>query len=478
MTIVLRLQGLNVDAGVEDIRRFFDGLTIPKGALHITGGDLGEAFILFSSEKDGQLAMRRSGGVLRGSKVTLHISSVAELKRQLAAHLQPQRAAEPAEQTLAALQKCPEGVMVLGVLAAVVQGLQASNQAAPGAATGSRAASPVSPRGPRGGQTPVGGPVREGDPKAGGPGFLRLYGLPSTATKVDVSGFLEGLHVTEAIVNARLGDRRGCLVKVAGEAEVEEGLRFSGRSMGTVPVEVRRATAEQWVYAVKECERVLQNTPSVVPHDAASRSSGKRSSKERSLSPKRRRVPSGGTEHCVMVQNLKANVTKTDLKTIFSCPHLPNNRVLHLLKNGMRTTTAFLNFDCAEDYVAAMNLSGTRVGNQVLDVSSITKEKMLKMTVHRGSDSALTCVYVRNLPADVTQAQVRDFFCQFPVEEGHVSLLRDKEGRGLGEAVVSFGSVVAAQRARKLHNQTFMGNKMLLTCISTRQLSIMLHQSG
>ncbi len=85
--VVLRLQGLNTKAGSEDIRRFFHGLHIPEGGVHITGGKMGEAFIIFNSEREGQLAMRYSGKLLRGSSVSLHISSLAKLKRKMESRL-------------------------------------------------------------------------------------------------------------------------------------------------------------------------------------------------------------------------------------------------------------------------------------------------------------------------------------------------------------------------------------------------------
>ncbi|TNN75671.1 RNA-binding protein 12B [Liparis tanakae] len=97
MTIILRLQGLDVKAGTEDIRTFFKGLRIPDGGVYIVGGCLKEAFIAFTTERDAQFAMRHTENLLKGSKVILHISSMAELehklksslKRKKRSHMQP-----------------------------------------------------------------------------------------------------------------------------------------------------------------------------------------------------------------------------------------------------------------------------------------------------------------------------------------------------------------------------------------------------
>lgn len=67
MTIILRLQGLDVKAGTEDIRTFFEGLRIPDGGVYIVGGRLKEAFIAFTTERDAQLAMRYTEKFLKGS---------------------------------------------------------------------------------------------------------------------------------------------------------------------------------------------------------------------------------------------------------------------------------------------------------------------------------------------------------------------------------------------------------------------------
>ncbi|CAK6960645.1 RNA binding motif protein 12Ba [Scomber scombrus] len=83
MTIVVRLQGLDVKAGTEDIRKFFEYLHIPDGGVYILGGSLREAFIAFTTEQDAQLAMRHTGKNLKGSKVSLHISSMTALEHKL-----------------------------------------------------------------------------------------------------------------------------------------------------------------------------------------------------------------------------------------------------------------------------------------------------------------------------------------------------------------------------------------------------------
>ncbi|XP_071243154.1 RNA-binding protein 12-like [Salvelinus alpinus] len=80
MAVLIRLQGLPIVAGTMDIRHFFSGLTIPDGGVHIVGGEHGEAFIVFATDEDARLGMMRSRGAIKGSKVSLLLSSKTEMQ--------------------------------------------------------------------------------------------------------------------------------------------------------------------------------------------------------------------------------------------------------------------------------------------------------------------------------------------------------------------------------------------------------------
>lgn len=66
-----------------DIRHFFSGLTIPDGGVHIVGGEHGEAFIVFATDEDARLGMMRTGGSIKGSKVSLLLSSKTEMQNMI-----------------------------------------------------------------------------------------------------------------------------------------------------------------------------------------------------------------------------------------------------------------------------------------------------------------------------------------------------------------------------------------------------------
>uniref|UniRef100_UPI003AB01D32 RNA binding motif protein 12Ba n=1 Tax=Centroberyx gerrardi TaxID=166262 RepID=UPI003AB01D32 len=543
MTIVLRLQGLDVKAGAEDIRRFFDCLFIPDGGVFIIGGNLREAFIAFTTEKDGQLAMRYTGSFLKGSKVTLHISSMEELEQKLTSKLkknkpsapqlpvktpQPPSAADPSPSN--APSPDPETALLLAGLVTVLQGFQSYQQTAQQPTEFSQAD----------GTTVVADEFRPPEEALKSrPGYVRLFGLPASVTKEEICHFFKGLLVQEAIVNVKLGLSRGCLVKFADYQDGCDALRFNNQLLGSFCVEVRGASEKMWTSAVQECESCNDLTMADVPVPTETQNEHKtrpfcdpmkpnqgpleatglhkrkatftvptkRHPKDHLLLKPQKKPRSDCTsttglsptnEYNVMVSNLPKNITKTEIKELFGCPTIPHNKVIHLLdEEGNRTETAFVIFDQAEDYGYAMNLTGCHVGSDAIEVSSITRERMKAMIASayarrvqqclNSRTNAMkkpkrkrpsmnlnlpgqTCLYIRNMPADVQKTEVKDFFCKYKVREDNISLLHDNDGNGIGEAVVRFKSHKLAALAQRLHGQVYLGANVLLTCISVKQM--------
>ncbi|KAF3691902.1 RNA-binding protein 12B RNA-binding motif protein 12B [Channa argus] len=571
MAIILRLQGLDVKASTEDIRKFFKCLQIPEGGVYIVGGSLREAFIAFATERDAQLAMRNTGNFLKGSRVTLHISNMEELEHKLesllkkkkkkqspsqltgkgpeqfpderrpslnawphnhnpespqpsiAWSLDPNLASlpQPLYTSNADLQPPPvqsldsNAAFLLGVYT-VLQGLQSSPQ------TQNKETQPGIDL-LKADNTIVSDELKTPEIILNStPGYVRLFGLPSSATKDDICRFFRGLTVQEAIVNVKLGLSHGCLVKFASMQDACDALGFNQQSLGAICVEVRGATEKLWNSALQECEN-SDNEERVKSHDNPVRETAKhrptpalplnRQSVKRlpSKMPKRPRPDcDSGTlshtvEYIVMVRNLSKEMTKTEIKQLFGCPNISHKKVLHLLdKERNRTDTAFLIFNCTDDYNYAMNLSGCHVGSDIIEVSSVTKEKMRDMmakTLPRSIKNYLnkptklpnlirkshtadtqaapswkpdllahTCLFVRNMPAHVQKSHIKELFSKYKVNRDNIRLLHDNEGKGLGEAVVQFKSRMHAALALKLNGQDFLGSQVLLTLINVKQM--------
>ncbi|XP_023222712.1 uncharacterized protein LOC111624150 [Centruroides sculpturatus] len=81
MSIIIRLQNLPWSANSVDIRRYFQGLSIPEGGVHIVGGEKGDAFIAFSTDEDARQAMEKDGGKIKEIRIKLFLSSRTEMQR-------------------------------------------------------------------------------------------------------------------------------------------------------------------------------------------------------------------------------------------------------------------------------------------------------------------------------------------------------------------------------------------------------------
>ncbi|XP_058121675.1 uncharacterized protein LOC131294614 [Anopheles ziemanni] len=81
MSVIIRLQKLPLTANASDVRSFFRGLSIPDGGVHIVGGELGDAFIAFSTDEDARQAMALNGGRINGEPIMLLLSSRAEMQK-------------------------------------------------------------------------------------------------------------------------------------------------------------------------------------------------------------------------------------------------------------------------------------------------------------------------------------------------------------------------------------------------------------
>ncbi|GAB6020778.1 hypothetical protein CHUAL_003437 [Chamberlinius hualienensis] len=95
MSVIIRLQGLPWSANALDIRRFFQGLNIPEGGVHIVGGELGDAFIAFSSDEDARQAMLLDSGKIKDIRLKLMLSSRAEMQKVIEAARSRHTAIQP-----------------------------------------------------------------------------------------------------------------------------------------------------------------------------------------------------------------------------------------------------------------------------------------------------------------------------------------------------------------------------------------------
>ncbi|XP_072316773.1 RNA binding motif protein 12Ba [Eucyclogobius newberryi] len=520
MSTILQLRGLDTKAGAEDIRSFFGRIHIPEGGVFIIGGPLGEAFIAFNTEEEGMLAMQQCGLFLKDSKVDLHISSMVELEHKLDAFLKRRKSFSKLQKHHHAHYSSNEGTKPVDpnpvckppfdTMQFDVGAEQTVNMDTINSKNKIRLGICTLLQGLPSSQIPVPreSPAEPPAPNPANPGFIRLFGLPCTATKQDICHFFQGLNVKEVLLNVSLGVSCGCLVQFDSIQEATAALSFNQSLLGTANVEVRTATLKMWRNALQEHEDgahgTLQQSPlkdtmnyskvSEWPRKTHNTGSIQKTLKKLNCQTTN---SSDTVEYIVMVSHLPVNIVKTEIKELFGCPNIAHKNVLHLLNSeGNKTDRVFVKFDKQEDYDYAINLSGCHVGSKAIEVSPITKEEMNKIMKSQGkppkhntqtktphqygkmdskdeqSHEANTrrCLYIRNMPADVRRSQIKGLFTENKLKEEDITLLHDSDGMCIGEAVVQFQSETNVALALMHHGREFLGSKILLTPINVKQM--------
>uniref|UniRef100_A0A3Q3QPS5 RRM domain-containing protein n=1 Tax=Monopterus albus TaxID=43700 RepID=A0A3Q3QPS5_MONAL len=461
MAVVIRLQGLRVTAGTEDIRKLFTGLKIPDGGVHIIGGEREEAFIIFASDEDARRAMTRSGGCIKGSPVTLLLSSKAEMQNML----------ERSTKNVELDQKRHFKEIARG----------ARRSLHPEAGRGSGSIS-----------------YHTNDDFFG----VFLKGMPFSVTEKDVRDFFSGLSVDDIILRKnKHGANNGTgLVKFQTREDVIEALKRDRRYIGSRYVEISTTTADDW-------HRVASRVPIVSRDNSFKRErSPLRNTRNpqhvRSQSPlAQRSMPHSDEEYCVLLDNLSYAVEKEDIKRLFLSAKLQDDQILHLIgRDGKRTRSAFVLFKSLHDYCDALAAEKKQFFNRLLYVRPISRENMIILLESQSTDvrtpqnskgfqdgppsypsdlydSGKTCLSVWNLPFDVRKVEIMDFFCGFNITEDKVFLLRDHEGAGVGKALVLFQSEAEAMGALSLSGRRFLGSEVILKCISRSEIQQLVNES-
>ncbi|XP_051575718.1 RNA-binding protein 12B-A-like isoform X2 [Myxocyprinus asiaticus] len=466
MAVVIRLQGLRITAGSEDIRNFFTGLRIPDGGVHIIGGELEEAFIIFASDEDARRAMSRSGGCIKGSPVNLLLSSKSEMQSVL------EESTRKSELKSRVMYK--EGVK------------RPSVEKGPSPRADMRRADhPEIRNRPSPSSFSETRNQREGAASKRDDLYLNLTGMPFSATKENVRNFFDGLQVEDIIFlrNHRRTFNGHAIVKFATAEDAIEGLKRDRQYIGPRYVQISRCTEEKW----------LKEGGVVVRPDSRKRQSLDRARSRSPVSLRSRSLSPSHEEYCVLFENLAHAIEKRDLRALLQPVPLKDDQIIVFAqKKDDRTKSAVVVFRNLTDYCAGLAHHKETLLHKVVYVSPISKEKMVAMLESsvserddsRGSrrsaemsqsqrsapDSEMRCVYVRNLPFDVRKVEIMDFFHGFQLSEDRVILLRDERGAGLGEALLIFQSEKEAVMAQSLNGQRFLGSEVMLKCITLDQM--------
>ncbi|XP_038601268.1 RNA-binding protein 12B isoform X2 [Tachyglossus aculeatus] len=494
MAVVIRLQGLPVVAGPVDIRHFFSGLNIPDGGVHIIGGEIGEAFIIFATDEDARRAMSCSGGFIKDSLIELFLSSKTEMQNTIEMSRKrfdrggrdPPGCKRPGSGI--------SGASGLSSLSSLVEAIK-KGMSKPGAGNPEAG---FHTNGTRHGDS---GSRKDTRPFKPEDRYLFLHGMPYSVTEDEVHAFFSGLRVDGVLLLKHHNGRNNGdgLVRFATAHDALGGLQRHRRYMGPRFVEISPASERQWVDSggglgsEMEVGRIRSKERSP-PRGIGDLRLKKRS---RSRSPRRLRTRSRSPRSpgfYVHLKNLSLSTEKKDIKGFFRNIDLTSNQIKFLYKDQKRTRSAFVMFKTLRDYNEALCLHKAVMRQRPVHVDPISKKTMLKFidayerrgagaldkerpsqampdkSYREGYPGPKLCVYIRNFPFDVTKIEVQKFFAGFPVEEEDVYLLYDDKGVGLGEALVRFRSEERALEAETLNRKRFLGTEVLLRLISEKQM--------
>lgn len=486
MAVVIRLQGLSGTAGSGDIRRFFTGLKIPDGGVHIIGGKRDEAFIIFASDEDARRAMTRSGGLIKNSPITLLLSSKAEMQKLLERtaaenmELEPKRGFED-------------------------RGRQTQRCVYPEVGTGSSSQSGYIPD-------------SQHESSSTTEGFFGVFlkGLPYSVTEEQIREFFYGLSLEEVLLLRHPSGRLNGMgfAKFLTREDAVQALKRDRQYIGTRFIEVKRTYAHNWHNAVEQMRMFTDKVEDTINIEGTNRMENTNKvdyfeqwrapgcnrtnpQRDRSRSPvyQRDNAPSDG-EYCVMLENLSFSADIGHIKELFPFVKLDNDQILFLTDScGRRTRSAFVLFRSLRDLCEALSSETRRLWHRNTSARPISREDMIKLLDSGNQnvraagnferfenqerppappmdryDSERSCVFVRNLPFDVRKDEITRFFQEFNVTEDRVQLLHDHSGAKVGQALVVFGSEAEAMEVLCLNGHSFFGSKIMMNCITRSQM--------
>ncbi|KAM5281359.1 RNA-binding protein 12B isoform 1-T1 [Ctenodactylus gundi] len=477
MAVVIRLLGLPYIAGPVDIRHFFTGLTIPDGGVHIIGGEVGEAFIIFATDEDARRAVSRSGGFIKNSSVELFLSSKAEMQKTI-----------DMKRTHRIGRGRPgSGASGVGSLSNFIEVMKEEesnsgygssiNQDAGFHTNGTEL--DLRPRKTR--------PLKAENP------YLFLRGLPYLVNEDDVRVFFSGLCV-DGVIFLKHHDGRNngdAIVKFASCIDASGGLKCHRNFMGSRFVEVMQGSEQQWIKSGGDPLKGV--TPMRCEGHSLPRGINDRHFRKQSHSKSPRTRSRSPVGFYVHLKNLSLNVNKRDLRNFFRDIDLSNEQIRFLYKDEKRTRYAFVTFKTLKDYNTALGFHKTVLQHRPVHIDPVSKKQMLKFIEcyekkrpgsvekersghasqkysEEGYSSQKLCIYIRNFPFDVSKVEVQNFFADFCLAEDDIFLLYDDKGVGLGEALVKFKSEEQAMKAERLNRRRFLGTEVLLRLISEAQM--------
>ncbi|XP_077498725.1 RNA-binding protein 12B-like [Amblyomma americanum] len=383
MSIIIRLQNLPRVANSLDIRRYFQGLNIPQGGVHIVGGEENNAFITFGSDEDACQAMERDGGKIKGVRVKLFLSSRAEKQRIIDHACAQHTAPSPAEEERR--RPIPDDRSRIPLRERSPLRLR------PSPWDRRRSRSPRYSRGKDRSRTrPLG---HQGRPPCEAGMVVMVKGLPYNTSEQDVSQFFSGLNVLNIVVeHDRCGRATGtAFVEFGDKRDFETAMNMKGRKIGHRYIELGMGSRD-FMYATRNGDSFY---PDSMPMDQSEEESsvvpgvGPRRRPELAVGPGHGAgpmhgmgplgpyygfgyslVPPGHTS--VSMLGLPSTVTYRDIADFFATQGVIPCAI-HIMfgEKGLPTGYAIADFESHADSDRAFLQDGANLGHHVIALKMI-----------------------------------------------------------------------------------------------------------
>nr|XP_060631582.1 RNA-binding protein 12B isoform X1 [Anolis sagrei ordinatus] len=461
MAVVIRLQGLPVVAGPADIRRFLSGLNIPDGGVHITGGEKGEAFVIFETDEDARQAMNCSGGYVKNSRIELFLSSKTEMQYMI--ELNKKRFDRSRRETIESRWTPNNSGVSSNMAAAISKGIGRSGYDSKvpfedrlhsnGSRNSNTNLSKLSHNHPRSKLSQITYSSKKSNSDNL---YLFIRGMPYTAMEDDVLTFFAGLQVDGVIMFKTNGSNNGDgLVKFATPTDATRGLQRDRQYMGNRFIEIHRSNEGTWIKGLeKEGLQMHQAfSDEQFPRDLnKERDPDYQSSRRhtRSKSPLRR----------VVAHTLSRSPRRMMTHAHSRSP--PKRIVAHTLRSPPRSVTTHSHSRSPPRRV----MSRTHSRSPPRRITARSRSPISGSTQSYSPHNREHYIHVKNLPFLIEKRELREFFEDIDILSNQITFLKIPGNKTYKDAVVMFNSMRAYSSALGYHKHLLRGQEILLFPIS------------
>uniref|UniRef100_A0A803SYS4 RRM domain-containing protein n=1 Tax=Anolis carolinensis TaxID=28377 RepID=A0A803SYS4_ANOCA len=447
MAVVIRLQGLPVVAGPADIRHLFSGLNIPDGGVYITGGEKGEAFVIFETDEDARQAMSYSERYIKNSRIGCFLSSKTEMQNVI--ELNRKRFDHSGRETIGSRWiDSSNSSSFSNIVASMSKGTGRSGYDSVdpfedrlhsnGSENSSTDLSKLSYNHPRSNLNKI----THNQFKTSNSDELYLFirSMPYTATEDDIIAFFDGLQVDGMIMLKTNGVNNGDgLVKFATPTDCTRGLQRDRQYMRHRFIRIYRSNEETWIKSMgkKGLQMHQDFSDEQFSHDFnKERRPDFQSSRmhTRSKSPPRR---------VVAHTHSRSPPKRIAARTVSRSP--PRSVMTHSHSRSIsRRAMAHTHSRSPPRRITARSRSP-------LSGSS-------RSPPHNGEHY----IHVKKLPFPIEKRELRAFFEDLDIPDSHITFLKIPDNRPNKDAVVMFRSMRDYYSALGYHKYPLRGQEILL----------------